>query len=89
MLRSDFIELPEWQKFVRHIQQLHEEATVGMRNAANFETSRYCVGVLDTLENVLALPELLLSDGEPKQDPQADGVAELPHHPRTATRHLY
>lgn len=88
MLRSDFIELPEWQKIARHIESLREEAIAGIRAAGDFASSKYCVGVLDTLENVLALPELLLSNGEPKQA-EVNGVSALPNHPRTATRHLY
>lgn len=83
MLRSDFIESPEWQAILTRMRELSDDATLGLRNAGDFPTTRYCAGLLTAYEIVAELPEKLFSDGDPiKETKQPDGTLDLPNHPR-------
>lgn len=83
MLRQDFIDLPEWQTILRKMLEMSNEATLNLRNASDFASSKYCVGMLDAFDKVAKLPDLLFSDGDPKPETkQPEGTVDLPNHPR-------
>jgi hypothetical protein len=80
--RSDFIELPEWQTLVRSMRKQMETCIENALASDSLGEVKYNAGFRDALLSVIALPQSVLSDGEPPRKPEPEGVIELINHPR-------
>jgi len=83
MTKTEFLDSDCWRKLDVKIREVIRSVDQEYRTAGSMHEVRYSAGFADALEFVLALPEKLLSDGEPKKPAAVDGVLELNNHPRS------